>query len=349
MFLLYSFLITFATTPIIIWWAKRHQMVDDSRRRHPAKTHEGSIPRAGGLSIYIGIVVVSLLFLPFSKVLWGILLGGLLTVIVGLWDDYKDLSPYLRLILNILCALIVIAVGVGVPFITNPFGGIIHMDQYRISFDLLGPHSILVIADVFAVLWIVYLMNSVGWSAGIDGQLPGFVTIAAIIIAILSSRFGAHDISQDSVRNLSLITAGAFLGFLPWNFYPQKIMPGYGGKSLAGFLLAVLSILSGAKVGTALLVLGLPLSDGIYTLSRRILSKRSPFKADRGHLHHKLLDLGWGKRRIAVFYWLITLILGIIALSVSSGGKLFAFIFVVVALGIFLVVLKLLHLFSVFP
>src|SRR3989338_5999897 len=96
---------------------------------------------------------------------------------------------------------------------------------------------------------------------GFQWQLPGFVTIAAFVIGILSFNYSAHDVSQITVATLALITAGAYAGFLPWNFYPQKIMPGYSGKSLAGLLLATISILSGAKLGTALLVLSIPMTD----------------------------------------------------------------------------------------
>ena len=100
-----------------------------------------------------------------------------------------------------------------------------------------------------------------------------------------------------------LFRSGAFAGFLPWNFYPQKIMPGYSGKTLAGFLLGLLAILSYGKLGTALLVLGIPTIDAIFTLTRRVAKGKSPVWADRKHLHHVLMDAGWGKRRIALFYW----------------------------------------------
>ena len=120
-------------------------------------------------------------------------------------------------------------------------------------------------------------------------------------------------------------------------FLPTKIMPGYGGKTLAGFFLALLGILSYAKLGTALLVLGIPMMDALFTLVRRISTKNSPVRADRGHLHHKLLDLGWGKRRIALFYWCVSAILGLVSLTVTSQTKAFAFIIVAVTLAMFLV------------
>ncbi|MBI5464985.1 undecaprenyl/decaprenyl-phosphate alpha-N-acetylglucosaminyl 1-phosphate transferase [Candidatus Gottesmanbacteria bacterium] len=329
-----AFLVTFLTTPLVARLAKRFELVDDpSRRFHPAHIHKGIIPRAGGLAIYLGFAIACFLFLPINKVLLGILVGSLIVILIGLWDDKKDLSPYFRFLTNFLAAGLVVGAGVGIPYITNPFNGVLRLDTWRISFEFLGPHSVLVWADLFAVLWIVWCANMVNWSKGVDGQMPGFVAIAALTLGILSFRFSAHDISQWVVTALSFITAGAFLGFLPWNFYPQKIMPGYGGGTLAGFLLAVLSILSWGKLGTAILVLGVPMIDAFYVLVRRLASGKSPFWGDRGHLHHKLLGLGWGRRRIAISYWLVSAILGSLALSINSQQKLFTIVLLAVILG----------------
>jgi UDP-GlcNAc:undecaprenyl-phosphate GlcNAc-1-phosphate transferase len=132
---------------------------------------------------------------------------------------------------------------------------------------------------------------------------------------------------------LAFILAGAYLGFLLWNFYPQKIMPGYGGGALAGYFLAVLAILSGAKVATAILVLGVPMMDAVYSIMRRIIQGRSPVWGDRGHLHHKLMDLGWGKRRIALFYWLVSAVLGWVALQLNSQWKAYTIVLLAVMVG----------------
>ena len=199
---------------------------------------------------------------------------------------------------------------------------------------LFRSHSILVWADLFAIFWIVWCMNMVNWSKGVDGQMPGFVAISAFVLGLLSFRFlTAGDPRQWTTAVLAGITAGAFLGFLPFNFFPQRIMPGYGGGTLAGYLLAVLSILSEAKVGTAILVLGIPMIDAFYTMGRRVWAGKSPFWYDRGHLHHRLLDIGWGRRRIALFYWGVSVILGVIAFFLNSSQKLFAILLVAVILG----------------
>lgn len=333
----FSFVLTFPT----IFLAKKMHLVTDRRKRyHPAHTHTGIIPRAGGLPIYFGVLLTSLIFLPFNKILIGILLASFLIVLLGLWDDYSDISAQFRFFANLIISALVISFGLGIPYISNPFGGVLRLDLWSINFNFLGPRSILVVADIVALLWLTWTTNMVNWSKGVDGQLPGFVTVTAIFLGLLSQRFTAHDISVQTTTLFSFIVAGAFLGFLPWNFYPQKIMPGYGGGALAGFLLGVLSILSFGKVGTAILILSVPMIDAIYTLVRRIKNKKSPFKADWGHFHHKLLEIGWGRRRIAVFYWLVTLILGIASLFLKGIEKLIAFITIGVILLIFMLLIE---------
>jgi len=337
-----SALATLGATPLIIWFAKKFDLVDNPvTRYHPAHTHTGIIPRAGGLAICIGLIAGILIFVPMTKLYTGVLLAGILLVIVGLIDDRQDVNPWLRLGTNALAALIVVSAGAGIPYITNPLtGGVIHLDTWRITFSFFGTHSILVFADALAFVWILWTMNIVGWSAGVDGQMPGFVAIAALTLGLLSLRFTAADPSQGAVTTLAFVVAGVFTGFTPWNFYPQKIMPGYGGKTLAGFLLAILGILSYGKFGTALLVLGIPMTDAAYTLLRRIGKRKSPVLADRGHLHHTLLDLGWGKRRVALFYWGVSAILGLVALTVTSRQKLFTLLVVAVSFTAFLVWVK---------
>jgi UDP-GlcNAc:undecaprenyl-phosphate GlcNAc-1-phosphate transferase len=328
-------LISFLTTPLAIWLARRLGLVDDpQKRRHPAHTHRGIVPRAGGLPLFLALAGTSLVFLPLDKHLVGILAGATLLVIIGLLDDRFDLNPYFRLLTCFLAAGLVVAVGIGIPFINNPLDGIIHLDQPQIYFEFLGKtHSLWILADFFALLWIVWMANIVNWAKGFDGQLPGIATIAALTIALLSFRFSA-DVTQWPVTILAAITAGAYLGFLPFNFYPQKIMPGYGGGTLAGFMLAVLAILSTTKIGTAIVVLGVPVMDALYSVGRRLASGRSPVWGDRGHLHHKLLDeWRWGKRRTAIFYWLVTALLGATALSLNSRQKFYTIIMLAVAIG----------------
>lgn len=332
-----SFFLTIPT----IFLAKKIGLVTDKKKRfHPAHIHTGLIPRGGGIPIYLALLFSSLAFLPLTKIVSGILLSSLILIVIGILDDYFDLSPYLRFFFNIFISAMVVGFGLGIPYISNPFGGVIRLDQWKITIEFFGQHSILVVADLLAIIWLTWIMNMVNWSKGVDGQLPGFVTITALFLGLLSQRFIAHDINVQTVTLLSFIVAGAFLGFLPFNFYPQKIMPGYGGGALAGFLLGILSILSFGKVGTAILILAIPTIDAVYTIIRRIKNRQSPFRADWGHFHHRLLELGWGKRRIAVFYWTVSFILGLAALFLKGIEKMVAFITIGIILLFFILIIE---------
>jgi len=328
--LVLSGLSAFVISPLIIGIYKRLGWLDDPKKsKHPKVVHKYPVPRGGGVVIFLSLFIGTSLFLGLDKHAIGIMLGALILTVIGIMDDVWDLNPYLRLGLGILAAGMVVAAGIGIAFITNPFDGVIQLNEPQIAFYLFGKtRTIWVLADLLAIVWIVWMMNMVNWSKGVDGQLPGYVVVAAIVIALLSFRF-SEDVTQWNVSVLAAITAGAYLGFLPWNFYPQKIMPGYGGGSLAGYLLAVLSILSGAKLATMILVLGVPTIDAVYAMGRRILKGKSPVWGDRGHLHHRLMDVGWGKRRIAVFYWLVAAAFGMIALNLNSTEKLFTIVLLV--------------------
>lgn len=322
--LLYPWLLTafaaFCITPLIIKFAKRLDIVDDPKiHKHPKIIHTTPTPRGGGIPIFLAILVASIVFLPLDKHLIGILTGALILVVMGFLDDKYNLNPYLRLFLGFLAASIPIIAGVGITFLTNPMGGIINLNP--------------IFSDIFSIFWITFLMNLVNMGAkGIDGQLSGVTLIAALAIAALSLRFSA-DITQWPVIILAVITAGAYSGFLPWHVFPQKIMPGYGGGILAGYFLAILSILSTTKVGTLVVVLGIPIVDTGYVIMRRIFSGKSPVWGDRGHLHHKLLDAGLTKNQVAIFYWLITGILGILALSLNTASKLYTIVGVALFVG----------------
>lgn len=319
-----AFVSSTAVAPIVIAIYTKIGWLDDPQKNPVPKTvHNKPVPRGGGLVVAAGILAVFCAFIPMTRAMSGVLLGATILLISGTLDDRYDINPYFRYILNVLAALCVIGAGIDIDYITNPFGtGVIRLDTIGPTITL-GQQTFSVFADGLALLWIVWNMNAVNWSKGVDGQMPGFVAIAAFFIALLSLRFQG-DQTQGVVTLLSLAVSGAYAGLLVWNAYPQKMMPGYAGGSLAGFFLSVLAILSGAKIATALLLLALPTVDGLYTVTRRIAAGRSPFWGDRGHLHHKMLDAGWGRRRIAFFYWVTTFLFGVVALQLDSRSKAYA-------------------------
>ena len=215
--------ISLITTPLVRNFFIKKNFVEHPRDKEK-KSHNATaltaVPRGGGIPVYLAIVVTILFLLPDNKYLIGIIIACTLNLIIGVWDDLKDISPHLRLVTNILAALIIVGSGIGITFISNPFGGIINL-----SYGLM-PY-------LLAIIWITWCMNIVGWATGVDGQLPGFTAIAAIILGILGMRF-SNDLGQLPLIILSGALAGAYLGFLPFNVFPQSIMPGYSGKSLAG-------------------------------------------------------------------------------------------------------------------
>lgn len=339
-----SFFLAVFISPLVIYFYRRNSWLDDPRTNHHAKkTHQEAVPRGGGVVIFLASFLAGVMLLDFDKYLLAIFLGAALLTVVGLLDDILDLNPYFRLLTGLLAALLVVGAGIGIAYVSNPLGtGVIHLDQPRIYFELFGEErSIWLLSSLFAIFFIVWNMNIINWAKGVDGQLPGFVMVSCLFIAILAGRF-ADAPTQFNVANLALIVSGAFAGLLIWNFYPQRIMPGYGAGSLAGFFLSVLAILSGAKVATMLMVLAVPTADGLFTIARRLLAGKSPFWGDRGHLHHKLMDYyGWGKRRIALFYILSSALLGGLSLLLSSTGKLIAIVSTTLIVFAFLIYTKL--------
>lgn len=332
---LISGLLTFLTIPLVIRSSKKLGIIDDPKKnKHIKVIHKYPVPRGGGIALFVGILISSLMFLQLDKHLIGILLGASLIVLLGFLDDKYDLSPYSRLFFQFIAASLPIIAGIGIAFITNPLNGIIDLSHPQINLFLLGQQrSLWIVSAGFGLLWLVTLMNFINIGAsGLDGQLSGTVVIAATTIMLLSLRFSA-DITQWPVISLSAITMGAYLGFLPWHIYPQKIMPGFGGSTLAGFMLGILAILSTTKVGALLVVLAVPLVDTGFSVVRRVLSGKSPFWGDRGHLHHKLLDIGWSKPKVASFYWIITATLGAVALNLNASYKFYTIVGVTIFIG----------------
>ncbi len=325
--LITSFVITVLAVPISLIMLRKYKIVDDPKKHiHPAILHEKPIPRGGGIPLLAGVFIASLIFIPFNTLIAAAFIAAFISLLVGVIDDKSDISPYARFVVNIISAVIVVYFGANVPFITNPFGGILFLNQIEIPFL---PYPFSLVSGFIAVLWIVWVMNMLNWSKGVDGQMPGIVAISALVIGLLSLRFSVIDEASLTAATLSFIIAGASIGFLVFNYYPAKIFPGYGATAIY-LLLAVASILSGAKLATAILVMGIPMTDGLFTILRRVLSGKSPFWHDKKHLHHLLLGLGLGQKRVALFYWVVSAILGTLALVLTSRGKLFAIIMLVI-------------------
>jgi UDP-GlcNAc:undecaprenyl-phosphate GlcNAc-1-phosphate transferase len=194
-----------------------------------------------------------------------------------------------------------------------------------------------ILASLITALWIVGMINSINFIDGLDGLSTGVAIIAALTLGFVS--LGFESSYQLIVALLCAVFAGGLLGYLPWNFNPAKVFIGTTGVMVMGYLLAVLAILGSAKVAVALLILGVPIIDTFWIITRRILSGHSPFTPDRGHIHHRLLDLGLSHKGVVVLIYALTAVLAVVSVILAGGsGPIYAFMAIVVASGIVLLV-----------
>jgi UDP-GlcNAc:undecaprenyl-phosphate GlcNAc-1-phosphate transferase len=319
-------LISLLLTPLVRRVVVRYDIVD---RPNARRVNTRAIPRGGGVAIATAFLLVGAGFVILNeRIGWvpevltiadsdmiALFLGGLAAVLIGAVDDLLDLRARWQLLGQVLLALLAVALGLGIEVIANPFGeGVIRFSE---------PFSV-----GFTVFWIVGMINSINWIDGLDGLSTGVALIAAVTLGVISL---TTQVSQPLIAVLCFALAGALLGFLRWNFHPASIFMGTSGVQFVGYTLAALSILGSAKVAVALLVLGVPILDTFWLIVRRILDGRSPFSADRSHIHHRLLDLGLSHRDTVLVIYAICAGLGLVALLLSEVTQLYAF------LGVFLV------------
>ena len=341
---------SFLLTPLAMRFARATGTIDepDAGRR----IHSRPIPRAGGLAVviaFVGVGVVAMLLIgsgrsagPFPQLyVWGgdavrrdelvALLGGsLLAAALGFIDDRWQIRARWQFIFQVLLAAVAVALGVTITFVANPLeflGGI--LDSTTITFAGLG-------AALVTGLWVVGMINSINFIDGLDGLSAGVALIAALTLGVISLTSGVGSYAP-MVALLCAALAGSLAGFLPWNFHPARVFIGTTGVMAVGYALAVLSILGTAKVAVALLVLGVPIIDTFWIITRRLVSHRSPFTPDRGHIHHRLLDLGLTHRGAVLLIYAICTTLAVMSIVLAGGsGPLYAFLAVVVGSGLLL-------------
>ncbi len=324
------FLLSAGLTPLARLLGERARW--SYRRPHPRHIHGRPIPRSGGLSLAAstaaGLLLLLLLPIPRQEgevIRIGLLiLGSLLTFGLILWDDVREMAPLPKLAIQIVTAAVAILPFFLAPQMQPPPGLVITQIQDPLGGTLYLP---LAVAIPFTFFWIVGMMNTVNLLDGLDGLAAGVAAIAAIAMCVHTLRLG-----QYSLAPLALVLAGACLGFLPFNFHPARVFMGDSGAMFLGYVLAILSIIGGAKIATALLVLGVPILDTAWVLIFRLTRGRSPLQADRGHLHHRLLDLGLSQVQIVVVFYLFSTGLGLLQYLPQAQYKLGALI--VLALGV---------------
>lgn len=320
---LISVVIAFAVTPVAKIIAKKLGAIDvpgDERR-----IHKRPIPRMGGFAIYISFLVCSLLFSDFDKHVIGIIAGGTIIVIMGMLDDIKSLRPVQKLIFQIAAALILVVFDVSVKSITVPF------------FTKGGSISIGYLGIPLTVLWVVGITNAINLIDGLDGLACGVGLIASLTlfgVALMSGR--------EMAMLLTVILAGACMGFLPYNFNPASIFMGDTGSQFLGFALAAISIQGAIKSAAALaaaapiLALGLPIYDTLFAMARRKINNRPIMEADRGHLHHRLMDMGFTQKQVVIIMYILSGILGITAILAMGMSNKKSYLLLVVICSVVL-------------
>ena len=317
---LVSGVLAFILTPVSKRIAHRIGAIDvpkDDRRMHKAP-----IPRLGGLAVFFGFLVAVVLLVPITRELQGILLGAVVIVVLGVIDDSVSLPAILKLFVQIFAALIVVLHGTRIDVLSNVN---VFSAQAYLS---LGIWSVPV-----TVLWIVAITNAVNLIDGLDGLSVGVCTIASISLLIISAI-----VSEFTAVIIMAALAGACIGFLPYNINPAKIFVGDTGATFLGFILATMSVQGMFKTyailsfAAPLLILGLPIFDTAFAICRRLLQGQSPMHADRGHIHHRLIDMGLNQKQTVLILYLISGILGVSAVLLASSGAIRALLFVVAIL-----------------
>ena len=324
--LVMAFLISFVSTPAVIAIAGKINAIDvpkDERR-----VHKKPIPLIGGLAIFYGFVISVMCFAVIDRPTMGILCGALIMVTVGVIDDMRDLNAKIKLLFQILAALIVVYCNIEIQYIANPFAA-----WFGPQYINLGLWSIPI-----TVIWIVGVTNAVNLIDGLDGLAVGVSSIASVALLSLTL------ISQN--LNAAIITAalaGAGFGFLPYNFNPAKIFMGDTGSTFLGFTLACISIKGLMKMyaiisfAIPVLILGLPIFDTIFAILRRIAKKQSIMTPDRGHLHHRLIDMGFSQKQTVGILYTLTSILCLTAVVMALKDALRGLILVFAVLFVLIV------------
>lgn len=319
--------LAWAITPAIIKCSFALGAVDYPE---PRKVHGQVMPRLGGLVLYFAFILPVLLFMQPGRMVYGLLTGITLITLVGVIDDIRGLSPWLKLSGQVMAALSVVLFGLEISFVTNPING------HIIALGLLGVPV--------TILWVVTVTNAINLIDGLDGLAGGVSCIAALTIAAVGwtqwKMFGID--GQQEVIMLALILAAALIGFLRHNFYPAHIFLGDSGSMLLGFSLAVMAVMGLTKSVAAVsvfippVILGIPLLDVAFAVFRRYYQHQPIFQADKEHLHHQLLVLGLSHRQVVLVIYGVSILLGFsaIVLNLVSPDQAMILLVVITAISV---------------
>ena len=309
--------ISYFLTPYVLKFAYKVGAIDipkDNRR-----VHTKPMPKLGGLAIFLGVFITTFVFNRIDKLvmdwqmIW-VFLGAVVIVITGVFDDIKPLKARSKYLFQVIAALIVYFGGVKITGVGNPFGdGMIELGWLSLP---------------ITVFWITGITNTINFIDGLDGLSVGVCGIASLSLFFIASSFVNVSPVYLVVMMMSVILSGACFGFLPHNFNPAKIFAGDTGALFMGFMLSIISIRGALKGPTIMwmifpvLVLGFPIYDTAFAIYRRLLKKQPISQADKGHIHHRLLNLGLNQRQAVLFLYFITMILGLMGVWMSEQSFL---------------------------
>ena len=311
-----ALVLSLIATPAVKAFANKIGAIDVPTEER--RVHDHPIPRLGGLAIFLGFIISVLLFAEINKQVQGILIGSVIIVILGVIDDIVPLPALAKLIVQIVAALVAVGHGVVIEIISNP--------NFASSTDYV---NLGIAAIPITVIWIVAITNSVNLIDGLDGLAVGVTTISSgtmFVIAVV--------LSQGNVAVLLAALVGACIGFLPYNFNPAKIFMGDTGALLLGYVLATVSISGLFKFyaiisfAVPFLVIGLPIFDTIFAVFRRLVRGKNPMAPDRGHFHHRLIDMGLSQKQAVAILYAISAVLGLIAVIITTTGEIRALMLV---------------------
>ena len=315
--LILAAVIAFATTPLVKMLSVKVGAIDVPRDNR--RMHDHPIPRMGGLAIFFGFIVSVLLLLPLDGQKQGMLLGAVIIVILGIFDDIYALSAKLKFVVQIAAALVAVCSGNVIRVLSNPN---IFSDNPVWQLGWLS--------YPVTILWIVAITNAVNLIDGLDGLACGVSTISSVTMLVI-----ALLVSEGDVAVMMAALAGACIGFLPYNLNPAKIFMGDTGATFLGFILATVSVQGMFKLPTIIsfvapfLMLGLPIFDVTFAVIRRVSHGQNPMSPDRSHIHHRLIDMGFSQKQAVGILYVVSAILGLSAVVLTASSALKAMIFLV--------------------
>lgn len=315
--LIFAMLVSFVTTPAVKSLAHKVGAVDvpkDDRRMH-----NRPMARMGGLAIFLGFILSTLLFVNLTPQVRGMLLGGVIIVVLGILDDIYALPAVPKFLVQIVAALVAVCHGNVIQVLSNP--NVFSDNPYWV----LGSLSIPI-----TVIWIVAITNAVNLIDGLDGLAVGVAAISAMTMLVI-----AMMVSEGIVAILMAALAGSCIGFMPYNLNPAKLFMGDTGSTFLGYILATMSIQGLFKFYTIIsfavpfLLLGLPIFDICFAVFRRLSKGQNPMSPDRSHVHHRLIDMGCNQKQAVAILYLISAILGLSAVVLTTSGELKAMVLLI--------------------